>query len=109
MSTATVSRALRGLPNVSPDTRNHVLEVAEALDYRITPQVSRLASGRRVVGIIAPLADQWYYSKLLSVTEIDLTTRGCDAVRYSVDSVDGQVGLYCQAQLVVRSTTGPAA
>ena len=47
VSTATVSRALRGLPNVSPGTRDQVIRVAEALNYEITPHISRMARGRR--------------------------------------------------------------
>ena len=93
VSTATVSRALRGLPNVSPNTRKQILQVADTLDYHVPPQVSRQASGRKVVGIIVPLTEQWYFGKLVSVIEIELTTQGYDAVRYSVDSVEGQISL----------------
>ena len=46
VSTATVSRALRGLPNVDPVTRERVRQVAERLDYVVSPAASRLASGR---------------------------------------------------------------
>ena len=93
VSTATVSRALRGLPNVSPATRDQVIGVAEKLDYQITPHISRMARGRRVVGIIVPLADQWFYSKLVSIAELELMNQDCDVVRYSVDSVAGQESL----------------
>ncbi len=93
VSTATVSRALRGLPNVSPATRDQVIHVAERLHYQITPHVSRMARGRRVVGIIVPLADQWFYSKLVSIAELELMRQDCDVVRYSVESVEGQESL----------------
>jgi LacI family repressor for deo operon, udp, cdd, tsx, nupC, and nupG len=93
VSTATVSRALRGLPNVSPDTRNQVIHVAERLNYQITPHVSRMARGRRVVGIVVPLADQWFYSKLVSIAELELMRQDCDVARYSVESVAGQESL----------------
>lgn len=93
VSTATVSRALRGLPNVSPATRDQVIGVAEKLHYQITPHVSRMARGRRVVGIIVPLADQWFYSKLVSIAELELMNQDCDVVRYSVESVEGQESL----------------
>ena len=99
VSTATVSRALRGLPNVSPSTRYQVLQVAEDLDYRIAPEISRQARGRHTVAIVVPLADQWFYSKLVSVAEIELMTQGCDVMRYSVDSVKSQISL-------VRHLTG---
>lgn len=46
VSTATVSRALRGLPNVDETTRAKVKAVALSMDYVISPSASRLASGR---------------------------------------------------------------
>ena len=59
VSAATVSRALRGLPNVSSETRNRILQVAEELNYGIRPQASRALTGRQVVAIVTPLIDQW--------------------------------------------------
>ena len=44
VSTATVSRALRGLPHVDPETRERVRRVAAELDYVVSPSASRLAS-----------------------------------------------------------------
>ena len=93
VSTATVSRALRGLPNVAPSTRNRVIEVAEQLQYAITPAVSRLASGRKTIAVIVPLIDQWFYSKLVSVIELALLADSCDVVRYSVESIAQQEDL----------------
>ena len=52
VSTATVSRALRGLPNVDERTRARVQRIAAELDYVLPPSASRLASGR--TGRIAP-------------------------------------------------------
>ena len=55
VSTATVSRALRGLPRVSPQTRRRVLEAAVTLGYEASPSASSLASGRtHAVGVVAP-------------------------------------------------------
>ncbi len=93
VSTATVSRALRGLPNVAPSTRNRIFQVAEELDYVITPHLSRLISGRRVIGLLAPLVDQWFYAKLQTVIELELINLGYDTVRYSVDTPDNQTDL----------------
>ena len=44
VSTATVSRALRGLPNVSATTRLRVMAAARELDYVMSPSASRLWS-----------------------------------------------------------------
>lgn len=90
VSTATVSRALRGLPNVSPSTRDVVLKTAESLNYAISPQVSRIASGRSMIGIIRPLVDQWFYAKLAFTAEVVLSTAGYDVVRYSIDGTHVQ-------------------
>ncbi|MDH5295061.1 MAG: LacI family DNA-binding transcriptional regulator, partial [Acidimicrobiia bacterium] len=46
VSVATVSRAVRGLPNVSPATRKRVLQAAGELKYRPDPNASRLAAGK---------------------------------------------------------------
>ena len=42
VSIATVSRALRGLPGVSPRTRSRVLSTVEELDYVVSPAASSL-------------------------------------------------------------------
>ena len=46
MSTATVSRALRGLPGVSDTTRERVQQTAQALGYVPSPSAAGLASGQ---------------------------------------------------------------
>lgn len=67
VSTATVSRALRGLPNVDDATRARILKVAADLDYVISPSASRLASGRTgSVAVITPYIARWYFSTVLS-------------------------------------------
>jgi LacI family transcriptional regulator, repressor for deo operon, udp, cdd, tsx, nupC, and nupG len=70
VSTATVSRALRGLPNVDPTTRHHVMSVAERMDYVISPTASRLATGRtRAIAVITPFISRWYFATVLSGAE----------------------------------------
>jgi DNA-binding LacI/PurR family transcriptional regulator len=70
VSTATVSRALRGLPNVDPTTRHHVMSVAERMDYVISPTASRLATGRtRAIAVITPFVARWYFATVLSGAE----------------------------------------
>jgi LacI family transcriptional regulator, repressor for deo operon, udp, cdd, tsx, nupC, and nupG len=70
VSTATVSRALRGLPNVDPTTRHHVMSVAERMDYVISPTASRLATGRtKAIAVITPFISRWYFSTVLSGAE----------------------------------------
>ena len=70
VSTATVSRALRGLPNVDPTTRHHVMSVAERMDYVISPTASRLATGRtKAIAVITPFVSRWYFATVLTGAE----------------------------------------
>jgi LacI family repressor for deo operon, udp, cdd, tsx, nupC, and nupG len=84
VSTATVSRALRGLPNVDPITREHVKRVADRLDYVISPAASRLASGRAgSIAVITPFVARWYFSRVLSGVERVLQRSDLDLLLYS--------------------------
>ncbi len=70
VSTATVSRALRGLPNVDPTTRHHVMSVAERMDYVLSPTGSRLATGRTgAIAVITPFVSRWYFATVLTGAE----------------------------------------
>lgn len=67
VSTATVSRALRGLPKVNESTRARVLEAAARLEYVASPTASSLASGKtRVVGVVVPYVTRWYFANLIA-------------------------------------------
>jgi LacI family transcriptional regulator, repressor for deo operon, udp, cdd, tsx, nupC, and nupG len=79
VSVATVSRALRGLPNVAVSTRTRVEEVARALNYRADPAASRLAAGRsRTVAIVVPLINSWYFANVVAGAEAVCTEDGYD-------------------------------
>lgn len=70
VSTATVSRALRGLPNVDEGTRSRVQKIAADLDYVISPSASRLASGRTgSIAVVTPYVARWFFSTVLSGVE----------------------------------------
>jgi LacI family transcriptional regulator, repressor for deo operon, udp, cdd, tsx, nupC, and nupG len=85
VSTATVSRALRGLPNVDPVTRAKVRAVAERLDYVVSPAASRLASGRAgSIAVITPFVARWYFSTVLSGVERVLQRSDLDLLLYSM-------------------------
>ena len=61
VSVATVSRALRDLPYVAPETRSRVVEAAAELQYEADPQASRLVSGRTwTIGVVAPQFGTWF-------------------------------------------------
>ncbi len=85
VSTATVSRALRGLPNVDPVTRAKVHAVAERLDYVVSPAASRLASGRAgSIAVITPFVARWYFATVLSGVERVLQRSELDLLLYSL-------------------------
>src|SRR5271154_3503174 len=85
VSTATVSRALRGLPSVSPTTAARVQSIARRMDYVVSPTASRLASGRAgSVAVITPYIARWYFSTVLSGIERVLRPSDLDLVLLSV-------------------------
>ncbi|MGB8020682.1 MAG: LacI family DNA-binding transcriptional regulator [Candidatus Nanopelagicales bacterium] len=85
VSTATVSRALRGLPNVSADARARVLAAARELDYVVSPSASRLASGQtRSIGVVLPYVGRYFFSQVLAGAEGVLRQAGYDVLLYAL-------------------------
>jgi LacI family transcriptional regulator, repressor for deo operon, udp, cdd, tsx, nupC, and nupG len=79
VSVATVSRALRGLPNVAVSTRARVEEVARELRYRPDPAASRLAAGRsHAIAVVVPLINSWYFSNVVAGAEAVCAEVGYD-------------------------------
>lgn len=85
VSTATASRALRGLPSVTAETRARVERAAAELDY-VTPfNASSLASGRtNSVGIVVPFVSRWFFGTVIAGAETVLREAGLDLVVYGV-------------------------
>ncbi|XTZ18102.1 LacI family DNA-binding transcriptional regulator [Micromonospora echinospora] len=85
VSTATVSRALRGLPTVSAATRRRVLAAAEQLDYTISPSASRLAGGRTgTVAVVVPRITRWFFGTVVEAVEEVLHSAGYDLLLYNL-------------------------
>src|SRR4051794_32352400 len=81
VSVATVSRALRGLPNVSRDTRTRVLTAADELGYSASPLASGLATGRmRAVGVVLQYAGGWFFAEVVRGIEQALRRHDYDLV-----------------------------
>ena len=96
VSVATVSRALRGLDRVSPETRSRVLQVAEDLHYVASPTATSLASGRtRVVAVVAPFLTRWFFATLVSAIEKSLRARSHHVILFDLedDSYDQRLPL----------------
>jgi DNA-binding LacI/PurR family transcriptional regulator len=86
VSTATVSRALRGFPSVREDTRARVLRAAAALSYVPTPSAASLASGRtRTIGLLTPSIARWFHSHVIDGVERTLRTAGFDVLLYAFE------------------------
>ena len=85
MSTATVSRALRGLPGVSEETRGRVRETARRLGYVPSPSAAGLASGQtRTVAVIVPFVTRWFFAAVVQGAEEVLRERGYDLLLYNL-------------------------
>ena len=81
VSVATVSRALRDMPNVSQATRERVLQAARELQYTASPLASGLVTGRvRAVGVILPYAGRWFFAEVVRGIEEALRDAGYDLV-----------------------------
>lgn len=107
VSVATVSRALRGLPNVANSTRQRVQEIAEQLAYRPDPAASRLATGRsRAIAVAVPVLNGWYFSNVVAGIEAVCTEAGFDTVVLGVSSEADRERLAADADSIHRRVDG---
>lgn len=91
VSIATVSRALRGLPDVATATRNRVLAAASELDYIASPFAARLASGRTAtVGVVVPFVNTWFFAEVINTVETQLRMAGYDLLLYNLGDEAGR-------------------
>ncbi|MEV4756171.1 LacI family DNA-binding transcriptional regulator [Micromonospora sp. NPDC049559] len=85
VSTATVSRALRGLPTVSAATRARVLAAAGQLGYTASPSASRLAGGRTgTIAVVVPWITRWFFGTVIAAAEETLQQAGYDMLLYNL-------------------------
>ena len=103
VSTATVSRALRGLPNVSEGTRRRVVQAAAELDYSMTPSASRLASGTTMsIAVVAPFLGRWFFGQVLDGIEAELRQAGYDMLLFSVPDEQSREDFFARMPLKRR-------
>lgn len=92
VSVATVSRALRGLDRVSPETRERVLKAAAELHYSASPAATSLVSGRtRGIAVVTPYFNRWFFATVISGLEKVLRDHGyhvllCDLEGHTFDT-----------------------
>jgi DNA-binding LacI/PurR family transcriptional regulator len=72
VSTSTVSRALRGLPDVNPKTRKMVIALAEKLDYQPnTTALSLVKKKTNIIGVIIPdLMTHFFSAAVTGIHEV---------------------------------------
>lgn len=91
VSIATVSRSLRGLPEVAPLTRDRVVAAARELNYVASPFAARLASGRTfTIGVVVPFVDRWFFAAVLGAVEAELGKAGYDLLLYNLNDRSGR-------------------
>lgn len=92
VSMATASRALSNAYGVAPATRERVLEVAERINYVVSPEASRLSRGSTMrVALVVPHIERWFFGAMVSGLESVLSDAGFDVLLYHVgDAEDRQ-------------------
>jgi LacI family transcriptional regulator, repressor for deo operon, udp, cdd, tsx, nupC, and nupG len=91
VSAATVSRSLRGHDNVSPATRQRVLDAARELSYSASPQASGLASGRTgTIGVVVPFVTRWFFANAVAGAYDVLSDAGLDVMLYHLGGVEAR-------------------
>lgn len=91
VSIATVSRALRGLPDVAAATRDRVLAAAAELHYVASPFAARLASGRTAtLGVVVPFVNRWFFAEVIGAVEAELRRAGYDLLLYNLGDAAGR-------------------
>ncbi|MCU1657374.1 MAG: transcriptional regulator, LacI family [Pseudonocardiales bacterium] len=95
VSIATVSRALRGLPDVAATTRDRVFAAATELDYVASPFAARLASGRTAtVGVVVPFVNRWFFAEVIDTVETALRKAGFDLLLYNLGDGHGRARFF---------------
>lgn len=90
LSKSTVSRALRGLPNVTPATIVAVRRAADRLGYIASPAASGLATGRHhTIGVLVPVISRWFYISVLEGIDAELRKAGYDLVLFNLGGFAG--------------------
>ncbi len=70
VSVSTVSRALRGMPEIHPDTKNAILKLAEAMDYQPNQLAKNLVGNRtKTIGVIVPALSYYFFASMLNSIE----------------------------------------
>lgn len=91
VSPATVSRSLRGLAKVAPETRQRVLDAARELSYAPSLRTPGAVEGpARAVAVVVPFITRWYFGTV-TAGAIDLLRRhGYDVMLHHLGNADAR-------------------
>lgn len=90
VSQATVSRALRGHPGVSPTTRARVRAAASELGYAPSAYAAALARGSsNAIGVVSPWISRWFFATVLEGVHQVVAEHGYDMLLYPLGPADG--------------------
>ncbi|MGG5172265.1 LacI family DNA-binding transcriptional regulator [Pseudarthrobacter sp. J1738] len=85
VSTATVSRSIRGLPGVSEKTRRRVMATVDELGYVPSSSASGLATGRtRTIGVLEPFVNRWFFAKAIEGADKQLQAHGYNLMLFNL-------------------------
>lgn len=88
VSVSTVSRTLRGMATVAPETRGRVEQAARELSFAVSRSASSLVTGRTGrVAVLLPSLESWFLGAALSGMAPALRSAGLDLLVYSVTDV----------------------
>lgn len=86
VSLSTASRALNNAYGVSAGTRARVVESAHALDFVVSPDARRLATGTTGrVALVVPHLERWFFGQITAGIERVLSQADLDVLLYHVD------------------------
>lgn len=90
ISVSTVSRALKGHPDISEATKKKVKELAEVLEYEPNNYAIGLRTKRtNTLGIIVPVIDNFFYDSFIAAVEEDARMNGYSVlIMQSRDQLD---------------------
>ena len=92
VSTATVSRVFNDESGVSEETRRHVLEAAEALNYRPHASAQNLAREHtNQIAVVAPVVANYFYMHVMRGIQHVLADREMDLMVHAPGNPQGRI------------------
>jgi len=91
VSKAAVSKALRGLPDIGPETTSRIIAVASEMGYRPNNMARSLQTGKsKLIGVLVPNVVTPYYSIVLRGIEATAYKKGYTVVISNTDEANSK-------------------